>query len=100
MSEVSLQTTLVVNSDVLFRDLDGEAVLLHLESGKYYGLDEVGTRIWHLLAEHASVSAVFDRLLEEYEVEPGTLERDLCALVGDLVRQDLLRVDMAATSTG
>ena len=45
---------LTIPEDVVVRDLAGEAVLLHLGTGTYFGLDTVGTRIWHLLAEHQS----------------------------------------------
>ena len=60
---------------VLFRNLDGEAVLLHLDSGKYFGLNEVGTRIWELLAEHRETGAVCRALLAEFDVPEERLRR-------------------------
>jgi len=47
----SLDRSVRVGKDVMFRELDGEAVLLNLESGKYYGLDPVGSRIWQFVQQ-------------------------------------------------
>ena len=76
--------------EVLFRELDGEAVLLEVSSGRYFGLDEVATRIWCLLREHDSVDRIVDRLLEEYEVDEARLRRDVDEFVEQLVAQRLL----------
>jgi Coenzyme PQQ synthesis protein D (PqqD) len=50
-------------------------------TGTYFGLDQVGARIWTLIAERAGLGVVFQPLLTEYEVAPAGLERDLLALV-------------------
>ncbi len=82
-----------IPEDVLFRELEGESVLLHLDTGIYYGLDEVGTRMWTALAEGGSVGAACERLLGEYEVGRETLERDLLRLTEDLASRRLLEVE-------
>jgi hypothetical protein len=89
-SRVSLQDTVRVSEDVVFRELDGEAVLLHLGSGIYFGLNEVGTRIWNLLQQHGSLQRVFEQLLSHYEVSPQQLQDDLLALVGQMRDKGLL----------
>ncbi len=76
--------------DVVIRDLAGEAVLLQLGSGTYFGLDAVGTRIWHQLAEHLSTEAIVPALLQEYEVDERQLRLDINALVEQLLAQGLL----------
>jgi hypothetical protein len=91
----TLETKIRIPEDVLFRDLDGEAVLLSLVSGKYYGLDETGTRMWNLLAEHGRVDAAYRALLEEYEVSEDQLRHDLLGLVDELASHELLDVDKA-----
>lgn len=78
-------------SSVLFRDLGGESVLLDVESGFYFGLDEVGTRIWTLLEQHREVDPVCRVLAREYEVDEETLVSDVTAFVGTLVQRGLLR---------
>jgi hypothetical protein len=74
---VAKETTVEISPQVLVRELQGESVLLDQESQRYFGLDEVGTRIWQLLSEGLGVEAVLDRLLEEYDVERSRLEEDL-----------------------
>jgi hypothetical protein len=73
----------------MFRELDGEAVILNLESGSYFGLNAVGTRIWHLIQQDGHLKTVFDTLLREYDVEAAALERDLLDLVARLAEARL-----------
>jgi len=81
--------------DVLFHEVGGEAVILNLESGKYYGLDEVGTRMWALLSEYGAIEPVVNALLAEYEVEEEQLRSDLLKLINDLSSHGLLQFDPA-----
>ncbi len=76
---------------VLFRDLDGEAVLLATESGKYFGLNEVGTRMWSLLRLHGNVEAVCDSLLAEYDVSEEHLREDIARFVDTLADRGLIK---------
>ena len=46
----------VVHPSVICRELSGETVLLNLESGVYYGLDAVGTRVWQLLMQGRTIA--------------------------------------------
>ncbi len=87
---VSFEDRVTVPADVLMREIGGEAVILNLDSEQYYGLDEVGTRMWTVLTESESVGAAYEVLLAEYEVEPDELRADLARLVGELVEQGLL----------
>ena len=79
-----------ISREVLFQELDGEAVLLDLASESYFGLDSVGTRIWQLLQEHGSLRTILDTMLDEYDVEPARLEEDLLKHVGDLADAGLV----------
>lgn len=77
-------------ADVVVRDLAGEAVLLHLGSGTYFGLNAVGTRVWHLLVQHQSIEAIVPLLLQEFDVDERRLRSDLDALVAGLLAKRLL----------
>jgi hypothetical protein len=96
MSRVSSDTLVAVPDDVIFRELDGEAIILDLAKGLYFGLDEVGTRAWMLLAESSSVGKVIDVMSGEFDVDRSTLERDVLELVTALLDKGLVRV----TTTG
>jgi hypothetical protein len=79
-----------VAQGTLHRELQGEGVLLQLDTGEYYGLDPVGLRIWTLITEVGDLDAVRARLLEEFEVDPQTLSADLERLVGELLAHRLV----------
>ena len=90
MQPLSLDQIVRISDDTVFRELNGEAVLLQLDAGMYYGLDPVATRLWQLLDEHRNLRAVFDAALAEFEVGAETLERDLLHLVSELVTRRLV----------
>jgi Coenzyme PQQ synthesis protein D (PqqD) len=76
--------------DVLMQTVVGESVLLDLRSQKYFGLNQVGTRVWQLLQETGDVGDIRARLLAEYDVQPDQLERDLDDLLERLLRAGLV----------
>ena len=73
--------------------IDGEVVMMSVERGGYYGLDEVGSWIWALIEQPMEVSALCDRLLEEYEVERAACESDVIKFLEELVEQGVVEVD-------
>jgi len=73
-------------------DLAGEAAMLNLKNGVYYGLDPVGARIWNLIQQPRTVSEVLQILLEEYEVDAERCERDLLELLQNLAAEGLVEV--------
>jgi len=90
---IPLSSTITISSEVLAQEVDGETVLLDLQSESYFGLDEVGTRIWQLLNDHNELQKVFDIMLEEYDVNPKQLENDLNDLVGKLIDEKLIKAN-------
>lgn len=82
--------TFAITDTVLSRVVGGETVILDTAGGTYFGLDEVGTRIWELLREGRSLGEAETALLAEYEVERDDLHRDLQGLVEELLEQGLL----------
>lgn len=87
-----LDKRVTVPPGVMFRDLDGEAVVLALDSGRYFGLNETGTRMWLLLLEHGSMEPVFRALQQEYEVAGELLERELTEFVNSLASEGLVLI--------
>ena len=76
---------------VLSRELDGEAVLLSLEAGQYFGLDEIGTRVWVLLLEHGELEPVVQAVVGEYDVTEAQFRADLDRFVDQMIANGLLR---------
>jgi hypothetical protein len=99
---VELTMRAVVPAHVLIRHLDGESVLLNLESERYFGLDATGTRMWELVTSQSCIALALEKLQEEYEVEPEVLRTHLTQLLSGLVENGLLQVlpaDVGTTST-
>ena len=80
------------SDQVLFQNLDGEAVLLDLASETYFGLNEVGTRVWQLLESATALGEVHRSLCEEYDADALRIEQDLLDLVGKLADAGLVTV--------
>ncbi len=81
-----------VPGHVMVREIQGESVLLNLNSERYFGLDEVGTRMWATLTTSASVQAAYEILLGEYDVEAEQLRQNVQELIAKLVENGLLEV--------
>ena len=79
------------SDDVVSRDVSGEMVLLNLDSGTYFGLNEVGARIWQMLESGpVSISALRDQLLDEYEVDQAEVESSVIEIMQKLVDNQLV----------
>lgn len=85
-----------IKRDVVFRDLEGELVLLNLATGVYFGLDPVGTRIWGLIDGRRSAADIVEALTAEYEIDPRTCEADLGRFLESLRDNDLVDLDDGA----
>ncbi len=85
-----------VHPDVVWRDVDGEIVLLNVVTGQYFGLDLVGSRVWQLLQQDGEagtpISTLQARVMAEFDVDEPTAHVDLTALVRQLLDQQLVTV--------
>ena len=90
--KLSGQSMVVVSQDQVSCDLSGESAILNLKAGVYYGLNEVGTRIWKLIQEPKRMGELLDAILEEYEVEPDRCEADIIALLQAFMENGLIEV--------
>jgi hypothetical protein len=89
---LSPETVLVAARGQVSTEVEGEAVILSLDDGVYYGLDGVGARVWELLTEPRSAAELRDAVVAEYEVEAETAWRDLERLVAELRTRGLVEV--------
>lgn len=91
-SQIFSVSIVVVSNDQISSNLSGEAVILNLNSGVYFGLNEVGASIWNLLQKPISVGEIRDAMVEEYEVEIAQCEQDLLSLLENLLAAGLIEV--------
>jgi hypothetical protein len=89
-TSVSLISRVRPNQRVLFQKLDQEAVLLHLESGIYFGLDRVGMDIWRMLPESESLQQVAQSISTQYGVSDNQSQQDLIELIEQMLQHDLV----------
>ena len=92
MTRITDSTTIVAAEDTLSTTLDGESVILHTGSGKYFGFNHVGTDIWELLEEPQSIEAVTQRIADDYDVTRERCRDDIDELVAELIEKQLVRV--------
>ena len=87
---ISFSDRVNVPDDVLISRLQEESVILNLDSERYFGLDEVGTRFLSVLTTSDSIEAAYQRLGDEYHVDGKVLRQDLLELVESLINQGIL----------
>lgn len=88
-----LTQRVILSPEAMFQEIGGEGVILDLASSSYFGLDEVGVRLWQLLKNNPSLQTACDILLAEYDVDATQLEEDLARLVGQLAEAGLATVE-------
>jgi hypothetical protein len=93
---LNLHQTIALSPDVISQEVSGETVLLDLESENYFGLDEVGTRIWQLIKETNDLNTIYNTLLSEYEVPAERLKQDLTTLLTEIEGLGLIVLEDAA----
>lgn len=91
-------STVVVSPHQVSTSLGHEAVILGADAGEYFGLNEVGARIWELVQQPVRVSAICAALCAEYEVEAADCERDVLELLAALKERGLLDVRANASA--
>ena len=90
--QISFSDRVRVPDDVLISQLQEESVILNLDSERYFGLDDVGTRMLSVLSASDSIEAAYESLLEEYDVDSQVLRQDLLALVENLMQKGIVTV--------
>ena len=84
--------TVVRNPGQLSADLDGEVVILSIDNGRYYDMNEVGSRIWALMERPISVAALIDLLVGEFEVEREICREEVLAFLRELHADGLVQI--------
>jgi hypothetical protein len=90
--QISFSDRVRVPNDVLISRLQEESVIPNLDSERYFGLDDVGTRMLSALSDSESIEAAYQSLLDEYDVDGPVLREDLIALVESLVQKGIVEV--------
>jgi hypothetical protein len=92
VSSIPDGATIVAANDLLSTEFGDEVVILNLRDGVYYGLEDVGTRIWQLLQRPVSVLAIREALVADFDVDSARCERDIRLLLTDLAARGLVEI--------
>jgi hypothetical protein len=90
---ISFSDRVKIPDGVLISKLQEESVILNLDSERYYGLDDVGTRFLSVLTTSESIEAAYETLAKEYDVDAQALRQDLLELIENLSKQGLISVN-------
>ncbi|PYS79756.1 MAG: hypothetical protein DMF66_01655 [Acidobacteria bacterium] len=88
---VDLKATYTITRDVLFRELEGEMVLLNKLSATYFSLNETGSEVWRRLSGHATVEEICQGMAETYHIPKEKLVADLTQLIEELLNAGLIQ---------
>ena len=92
------QSIVVAVKDQVSSDVGGEAVILNMQNGVYYGLDPVGAKIWNLVQQPKRISDLREAVVSEFDVEPARCEADLIELLQNLLTEGLIELQDGASS--
>jgi hypothetical protein len=84
---------LKASADQVSSELSGDVVILNIKSGKYFGLDNVGSRVWSILQEPVQVKDMIESIAIDYDIGADKIEKDLVALLEDLLREELIEIE-------
>ena len=89
---VNIDSVITKNKEIDDADLDGEKVMMNLDKGQYFMMNEVGSRIWELIDESTPIVNIIETLTNEYEVDEETCENTVMEFLGRLKDADLIKV--------
>jgi len=90
--QLSIQSVVTRNVNLVTTNIDGEIVMMSIDNGEYYGLDETGTRIWELLETPQPIHQLIQQLLEEFDVAPDECQADTLDFLDELLQKELISI--------
>jgi len=93
MSDITIDSIVSSNKKIVTAEMDGETVMMSIETGKYYNLGKTGSVIWGMLKEPTGVGNIIDTLLEKYQVGREQCETEVLAFLGQMYREGLLKLE-------
>jgi hypothetical protein len=77
--------------DVVYQEVEGDAVLVHLRTNRIYALNRTGARLWHFLAAGHDTGGIVTELAREFDVDRAELEQEVTALLEQLAAEKLIQ---------
>lgn len=89
-NKITINTTVGRTDGFIAADMDGEKVMLNIEKGNYYGLDNIGSHIWELIEKPQAVYAIVAILLKEYDVQEEQCQGDVLSFLEKTYQEGLI----------
>lgn len=89
---IDLNSTVKQRDDLEGTDLNGELVMMNMEKGKYYSLNEVAKEIWEKVKEPISVLDLIKKLMEEYDIENTECTETVMKFLGRMKDEELINI--------
>ena len=88
---INADTMVSQSGNVLATEVDGEMVLVGIESGRYFGFDAIGTAIWKRIEQPCRVDALYAALVAEFDGDPALIEHETQTFLAQLLERDLIK---------
>jgi hypothetical protein len=93
MSELNPTCVISKKNELLSSEIDGEVVMMNIETGKYIGMNSVGSEIWKILEkEPISISQISERLSKVFKVEASTCEKEVLNFCNRMLNEKLIQL--------
>ncbi len=92
MTTITRDTTFVRSDDFLASTVENELVMISLERGHYYALDDIGSHIWEILAKPTTVAELCTQMQSRFAVAPAECEADVHAFLAELLEEGMVHV--------
>ena len=89
---ISINTQVKASNDQVSCELAEESAILDLKKGIYYGLDPIGAKIWELIQQPQTVSALVAQVTDEYDVDAEQATQDVIVLLSQLLERELIEI--------
>ena len=90
--KVELNSIVKQSEELVASDMDGEVVMMSIEQGKYYGLDDIASAIWPLIEAPCTVALLCDKLREQFYVSATQCQEDVLAFLNDMAEKEIIEI--------
>jgi hypothetical protein len=88
---ISLNDLITINPEILSTELEGQVVMMHIDSGAYYNLDAIGSAIWQKLQSPIQIATLCQELKAEYRDPNNLIEQDVLRLLTQFAERNLIQ---------
>ena len=91
-NRLSMDAVAKRRSNLLVSEMDGEAVMLDVASGKYFNLNVVGNSVWQHIVSPKTISSICQNICDQYFVDSASCEADVARFVGELIDNGIVEI--------